>query len=175
MSAVRGYVMWRVKPGVEIKQKDLTYFSPGGYTFTHKSGEHICFDFEESSGSYKEEDGLFDWNHREIDNDLITSGLEYDNHRELIQEQYDINFFRDGKVDLVTPEGEDYPIDEMHCCMDLIVNGIEIPEVDDEDLIEPVYMAVFDPYNPDDVVELYNKLTPEEYKKYCESEVKTNG
>jgi hypothetical protein len=167
MSAVRGYVLWRVKPGVEIAHDDLTFFSPGGYTFTHKSGKHVCFDFCESEGEYIENERMLEWSQKEIDNHHITNSLKEDGYNELIQEQYDINFFKDSKMDLVTiPEDRICPIDEIHCCMDLIINGEEVLEVDDDLYIEPVYMAVYDPYDLNEYVELYNKLTPEEYKRY---------
>lgn len=159
MSSVRAYVMWRAKEGVEISKETVTYFSPGGYSFIHKSGKEVNFDFEESYGDVVSEDGLLDFNHRNIDNDFITEALKYDGHKELIQEEYDINFFRGGSFNVEK--------NEMHCCMDFKVDDEIIEEIDFRTIIEPVYLAVFDPYNPDDIIELYNTLTEKEYKKYC--------
>lgn len=158
MSAVRAYVVWRLKENINIKKEELLYFSSGGYSFTNKDGKHISFDFEESSRGYIEEDRLIECHHKEIDNDLITSILKEDKYNDLIQEQYDINFFRNGKLNIES--------DEFHCCMDLKINNELLDEVDFREYIEPVYLAVFDPHNTDDDIELYNKLTEEEYSKY---------
>lgn len=160
MSAVRAYAMWRLKPGIEIKKEDLTFFSVGGYTFTHKSGKHVAFDFEESCINYEIQDRLFDCNLKEIDNDFITEGLEYYNNKQLIKYQYDIDFFKDGKIDLSNN------IDEMNCCMDLKINGEIEEDVEDKKFIEPVYLELFDPYNNNDRVVLFDKLKDDEREKY---------
>lgn len=161
MSAAKCYAMWRLKEGVSLKRSDVPYFSPGGFSFTHRSGETIGFDFEENRGSYKEEDKIFDFDLKEIDNDFITSGLKYNKLDKLVEEQYDINFFRGGKVDFSNS------LNEIHCCLDVMVNGKLESEADFRNYVEPVYLAVFDPYSEDkDVVELYNNLTTDEYKKY---------
>lgn len=161
MSAVRCYAMWRLKDGVEIAKENLSYFSPGGFKFIHKSGNQVCFDFEESYTNYTVEDRLIDSILQEIDNDFITSCLGEDSLDELIEEQYDINFFRNGKIEL----SDD--LYEIYCCLDVIENGELKSEVDFKDYIEPVYLAVFDPYSEDgNCIELYNKLTKNEYEKY---------
>lgn len=160
MSAVRGYVLWRLKDGVTLKKEDLTYFSPGGYAFTHRSGMVVGFDFEESSSNFKGEEGIIETTHREIDNEIITSSLEEIGASELVQEEYDINFFREGVIDL------DISCNEMHVCIDVKVNGEIQEDYDETTLMEPVYMDVYDPYNPEDCVTLYNKLSEEEYNKY---------
>lgn len=157
---IYAYVMWRIKEGIKIEKKDLTYFSPGGYTFTHKSGKHIVFDFMDSWGGYNDKDGILDFNHKNIDNELITDMLKQDNYKELIQEKYDIDFFRDGKIDLESSE------DEMFCCMDLNIKGEIVSEVDFSKYVEPVYMGFFDGIDTDNQVVLLNRLTPTEYKKY---------
>lgn len=157
MSAVRCYAIWRVKEGVTLNKDNVTYFSPGGFSFIHKSGKNINFDFEESEGTFEEEDGIFDFNLKEIDNELITSFLEEDGYNDLIQEQYDINFFKDGHIDLSK--------NEFHCCMDIKKDGEILEEVDYNNYIEPIFLAVFDPYGNDKVV-LYDKLKTKEYVKY---------
>lgn len=157
MSAVRCYAMWRLKEGISLKKDEVTYFSPGGFSFTHRSGKTVGFDFEESEGTYEEEDRIFDFNLKEIDNDLITSLLKEDSNNDLIQEQYDINFFKDGHINLEK--------NEIYCCMDIKKDDTILEEVDFNDYVEPVFLAVFDPYGNDRVV-LYNKLTTSEYEKY---------
>lgn len=153
--------MWRLKPNVKLQKKNVTYFSPGGYTFTHKSGNNISFDFCESEGTYEEEDGLFDFNLKEIDDDFITDALKQDNLDSLVQEQYPVTFFKDGKLDLTND------FNEMHCCIDLKIDGEIVSEVDFTEYVEPVYLAVFDPYNVDgEPVILLNKLTEQEHTKY---------
>ena len=160
MSAVRAYVMWRLKPGVELDKDSLTYFSPGGYIFTHKSGKHVCFDFEESYTKFEVEDRLLEVDHKEIDNDFTTGDLETNGNQELIQEQYDIEFFKDGKIEMENDE------DDICACIDVKIDGVVHEDCSETLFIEPVYVAVFDPYNPSNMVELYNKLTPQEYLKY---------
>ena len=151
MSAVRAYVMFRLKNGVSLKEGECTYFSPGSYSFTRENGDRVRFDFEETYGSFIEEDRLFDIDQKEIENDFITSALKEDNLEELIREQYDISFFVGGKI---TEE------DEFNCCMD-----INNEEVDPKDYVEPVFMRVYDPYSGAEV-SLLNKLTDKEYYEY---------
>lgn len=160
MSAVRAYAIWKLKPGIEIEHDDLTYFSPGGFTFTHKSGKNVGFDFEENRGNYETENRLIDFDLKEIDNDLITAALEYDNYKDLIQEQYDIEFFKDGKIDLSNE------FNEIYCCMDLKINGEINEDVDDSKYVEPVYLELYDPYDTNNTVILYDKLTDDEKEKY---------
>lgn len=165
MSAVRCYAMWKIKDGIELTKEDVTYFSPGGFTFTHKSGNNIAFDFEEGYGDFEEDDKLFDFTLREIDNQFISECLIGDDLRELVQEQYDIEFFKGGSFDISNGK------DEMFCCMDIMVEDEQYLEVDGNKYLEPVYLAVFDPYNTDskdsdNYVELYNKLSQEEFNKY---------
>ena len=113
MNMIQAYVIWRLKEGINIIKEDLMYFSPGGYTFTHKSGKHVIFEFFKSSGNYEEEDGILDFEQKYMDDELITEMLKRDKYTELIKETYDIDFFKDGKIDLESSE------DEMYCCMDL--------------------------------------------------------
>ena len=159
MSAVRAYAVWRAKEGVTINKDNVTYFSPGGFTFNHRSGEEVSFDFETSYGTINDKDQIIECMLKNIDNDFITESLEYDDKHDLIQDQYDMEFFRDGSFHI-----ED---NEMHCCMDFMIDGKIIEEVDYTKFIEPVYLAIYDPFNTDEIIEFHNKLTEEEYKKYC--------
>lgn len=156
---VIAYIVWKIKEGVKIKKEDLTYFSPGGYTFTHKSGKHINFDFMDSWGNYNEDDNILDFNQKELDSELISDGLINYMDQDLIREEYNVDFFKDGKIELENSK------DEMFCSMDLRIAG-EIVEVDFSKYVEPVYMELFDSSNPDENVILLNKLTKEEYEKY---------
>lgn len=155
MANIEAYSIWRLKPGIEISKKDLTFFSPGGYEFTHKSGKTISFDFEDSYGGYNIEDRLLDFSQENLEHDFLTEMLKENKFNDLIQEEYDLEFFKDGKINL------ENDCNEMYCCMD-----INLEEVDHTLYVEPVYMSVFDTANENESVELLNKLTELEYAKY---------
>ena len=169
MSDIRAYVLWKIKEGATLEKENLTYFAPGGYIFTHKSGANICFDFEESASKFIAEDTLLECNHRYLDSEFITDSLENNKLNELIQDEYDFNFFQDGFIDLSNPD----EMNEMSLCIDVMINGSIQEDYDETKVMEPVYMEIYDASNPDNIAELYNKLTPEEYDKYIKSD--TNG
>lgn len=158
MSNLSAYAVWRVKENIDIKKDDLTCFYPGGFTFTHKSGNNISFDFLNHTGEYIYEDKLLDFNLYNLEEEFVTESLEADKLQEYIPVEYDIDFFKDGKMDFTNNS------DEMFCTMDLIIDGVETPEVNFEKHVEPVYFKIFD--GNDNFVELCNKLTESEYKKY---------
>ena len=156
MAAVRGHVIWKIKEGKNLNLETLSFFSPGGFTFTHKSGENVSFDFLENVSGFTEENQYIESNLRDLDEDFVSLNIE---NKNLIQENYSTDFFKDGYIDLSNGK------DEIYCCMDVIEDGKVVYEVDFNNYIQPVYMAVYDPCNLEaKAIELYSKLSEEEYK-----------
>lgn len=160
------YAMWRLKDGIKIAKKDLSYFSPGGFTFTHESGQKVCFDFLNSYTNYEWLNRIIDSTLTVLDHDHVTDCLKEYGGESLIKEEYNLDLFKNGKVDFSNE-------DEMFCLIDLMINGELVPEVDFNEYVEPIYLAVLQ-YNEktykDERVELYNKLTEKEYKEYISLE-----
>lgn len=48
------YAIWKVKDGVVLNKDILTFFSPGGFSFTNKDNTIISFDFMDSESSFNE-------------------------------------------------------------------------------------------------------------------------
>lgn len=176
MAAVRGYAIWKVKEGVELNYDNLTYFCPGGYTFTHKNGSNISFDFLELASDFIKDNRYIESDLRDLDEFFITESLD-DKDKHLACDNYSIEFFKDGKIDFNNGH------DEMCCCIDVKVDKEIISEAKVDDYLEPVYMAVYNPYNSNNngdfienlefddgsnCVELFNKLSDEEYELLIE-------
>lgn len=162
MSDVRAYVLWRLKEGVTLSKKDLMYISPGGYTFTNKTGKPICFDFAFSESGYEEKDRLVIGTHAELLHEFITDSLKECKLDELVQEEYGIDFFKEGTIDLTKESNE------MYICIDIMIDGKVHEDYDAATIMEPVYMQLYNYNDHDDCVVLLNKLTPEEHLEYVE-------
>lgn len=130
-SAVQARTKWRITDKDIIKKKkELTYFSPGGYSFKDSQGRVICFDWSDSCANYNKDDNtILEVEQYSLDHDFITSSLEDDGHNDLIKEEYRLDLFKDFK-ELV----------ETHCTID-----IDGEEVSYEGHIECIYFELYDP------------------------------
>lgn len=135
-STVQANSVWRIK-NPKITKDNLTYFSPGGYSFEDKDKRVIYFDWCDSRADFNEEDNrLLDVTQYSFDYDHINSSLESDGYNDLIKEEHRLELFKDF-VKMV----------EAYCTID--INGKDVPY---EDHIECIYFEVYDPISEKEIV-----------------------
>lgn len=128
-SAVQANSVWKII-NPEITKENLTYFSPGGYSFEDKQKRVICFDWCDSCSDFDEEDNrLLDVTQYSLDYDHINSCLESDGYDELIKKEHRLELFKDFEKMI-----------ETYCTID--IDGEEVPY---ENNIECIYFEVYDP------------------------------
>ena len=148
-------VIWKVKDEVNLPHDNVTSFLVGGFTFTHKSGNHISFDFYDFNGDYDEDRRIFDFECKGLDEDFVNESLLMDGYADLIKEEHDISFFEEGKIML-----SDNSVDEI--CVTMDING---EEVNERSYIKPAFLRIREPETSKEVI-LFNELTNGEFIEY---------
>lgn len=140
------YAIWKVKDGVVLNKDILTFFSPGGFSFTNKDNTIISFDFMDSESSFSKDDKYIYTNMSNIDEDIVLDNKSINS--------ISIDMFTEGYIDLVN--------NEFFCSIDVLDNNKIIIEPDPNDYLEPVYLSVSNDDYTKEIV-LFNKLTTEEF------------
>ena len=96
--ALQATVVWQIKDNDILSgKKQITYISPGGYSFKTNSGEELSFDFADSGSVVNLDKGtifseLFSFDYEYVNDSLKSNNLEH-----LVKEEHRLEFFKDFK------------------------------------------------------------------------------
>lgn len=127
-NTVQGKVKWKIKDNNILSGKEeITYVSPGGYSFRDKSGRLICFDFSDTGSNVNIDEGLIVSELYSLDYNFINDTLKDDGLEELIKKEHRLELFKDFK-----------DLEEAYCFLDVDQQEREVD-------LECVYFELYDP------------------------------
>lgn len=134
-SAVQATIKWQIKDkDILSKKKEITYISPGGYTFVTNNGDEISFDFSDSGSSINLKKGTIISEVFSLDYDFINDTLKDNNLNHLIKDEHRLELFENFKE-----------FTEIYCFTD--VDGEEC-EID----LECIHFELYDPISEENLV-----------------------
>lgn len=134
-SALQATVVWQIKDNDILSgKKEITYISPGGYTFKTNSGDEISFDFADSGSVVNLDKGNIFSELFSFDYDFVNYSLKEHGLNHLIKDEHRLELFEDFKE-----------FTEIYCFTD--VDGEEC-EVE----LECIHFELYDPISDDNLI-----------------------
>ena len=139
-SSVQATVVWKIKDeDILSKKKEITYISPGGYSFITNNEEEISFDFCDSGSNINLKKGTIMSELFSLDHEYINECLEDNNFNHLTKEEHRLELFKDFKE-----------FTEIYCFTDV---DLEECEVD----LECIHFELYDPKTDENLVLIGDK------------------
>lgn len=134
-SSLQATVVWKIKDkDILSGNKEITYISPGGYSFITNNNDKISFDFSDSGSTVNLKKGTILSELFSLDYDFINDTLKEHGLDHLIKDEHRLELFKDFKE-----------FTEIHCFTD--VDGEEC-EVE----LECIHFELYDPISEDNLV-----------------------
>lgn len=134
-SALQATVVWQIKDNDILSgKKQITYISPGGYTFKTNSGDEISFDFADSGSVVNLDKGNIFSELFSFDSDFVNDSLKSHNLNHLIKDEHRLELFKDFKE-----------FTEIYCFTDVDGEECEIE-------LECTHFELYDPISDDNLI-----------------------
>lgn len=149
-NSIQGKVKWKIKnKDILNGEKEITYVSPGGYSFKDKQERIINFDWQDSGSDVDLEEGLIISELYSLDYDFINNSLNSAGYNELTKEEHRLELFKEfDKFEEI-----------------FLLTDVDEEEVDLREDLDCVYFELYDPISNKVLMligECEIKLKPEE-------------